>query len=142
MKNFNYIEKPKLPQRLIDQVFLSLDNPNIFKFQKYDAYQIFDATEELKNFTHSIFPFPHTTRVQRITKDLIIHKDFGRSMVFNFIVSTGGKNVETCFYNEKNILIEKHKIEQQRWHFLNVLTPHNVINIELARVALTIHVST
>ncbi len=137
---FQYIDKPALPHDLILEIYKSLENPNIFGIPGYNDYEIFDATDPLKDFTHSLFDFDHSTRVQKITNDLYIHKDINRREAYNYIIELGGSNVETCFYNDKFELTEKYIIEKNKWHFLNVDVYHNVKNVISPRIALTVHV--
>lgn len=138
--NLQYLDKPALPQNLIEEVYKSLENPNTFAVKGYKDYELFEVTQPLKDFTKSIFDFEHNTKVQRIHNTLYIHKDFNRIKAFNYIIEQGGDNVETCFYNDKFELIEQHVIEKHRWHVLNVDVFHNVRNVNRPRIALTVHV--
>lgn len=137
---FQYLDKPPLPTELISEVYSSLDNPNMFGFQESTNYQLFDASVLLKEYTKSIFDFKHETRVQKITKDLVRHKDVNRTLAYNYILDLGGSNVETCFYNDQLQLTESVIIEANRWHVINVDVYHNVKNVTGSRIALTVHI--
>ena len=60
-----------------------------------------------------------------------IHKDNGTTVKLNYVMSTGGSNVLTEFYDDdKTTLLDSYHIEPHRWHILKVNTYHRVINLE------------
>ena len=60
-----------------------------------------------------------------------IHKDNGTKTKLNYVLSTGGDNVITEFYDDdKTTLLDSYHIEPHRWHILKVDTYHRVINLE------------
>ena len=143
MGNFlKYLDDiPILNDSLIHEVYESLKNETTFYRKNNRSYQIFEATDELKKFTKSIFNFDHVTNVQRIVNSLNIHKDYGRIQAYNYMIENGGDNVQTCFFDDQFQLLEKYNIENHRWHCLDVSVYHNVINVESTRIALTVHVN-
>ena len=95
--------------------------------------------EKLELFLRPFFHEGYTLRIHVLKDKLAIHKDFGRKKAFNYIIASGGPDVETCFYADNFKLIEKHKIDMFRWHQMDVTTYHSVINMIEPRIALTIY---
>ena len=139
---FEYIDSlPELPEVLVkeirDTVIL---NSNAFRFTDYKDYRIYPIRDiALKRYLQSLFPEDYYFMVQVIGKNINIHKDIGRTSTFNYIIDAGGDNVETCFYNNKKNLIEKHIIKEHRWHRLDVTAFHDVKNVKNKRIALTVY---
>jgi hypothetical protein len=140
INTFTYLDNfPKIPAELLPEVYLSpIVNPNIFTFKNYDNYKVHTATDKLKDFVSNLFP-KHDIQVQIIHSELIIHKDFKRKVAINYLLDSGGSNVETCFYNEKRELVSKVKIQEHRWHRIDVSKFHNVIGLESPRIAISIN---
>ncbi len=140
MNNYlNYIDTPSLPESIIQEVYKSTQNPNIFYVQKsQNEYGLYEATDLLKEYTHKIFSFQHKTRVQKIHKDLFIHKDFERGLAYNYLIDLGGDNVETCFFDNDFKLVETHVIKKHAWHTLDVTVFHSVKNVTHPRLAITL----
>jgi len=139
LSNFKYVHFPCLPESLILETYESiLKNPNHFSIQN-NCYRLYDTNKNLKNFVEDFIPRPTAISIHVIQGSLPIHVDIERTESYNYIIETGGDNVMTCFYQDK-ILIEQHKIEPRKWHWLNVSTAHNVRGIEKSksRIALTV----
>jgi hypothetical protein len=136
---FTYLDDfPKIPDTLLNEVYRSaLDNPNVFILEWYENYKVHTATDELKEFLKQFFT-NHSIQVHIIKDTLHIHCDYGRTIAFNYIIDSGGSNVETCFYNNDRSLIYSIKIDEHRWHRLDVSVLHNVINLERPRISITI----
>jgi hypothetical protein len=136
---FEYIDElPKLPIEIEDEIIRStIINKNIFVYNTYENYKSYAATLELKKFIEPFFK-NYIIKVQVMQNTLHIHQDIGRKIAYNYLINGGGLNVETCFYNNKLKVIQQIKIEERRWHRLNVSVFHNVINLESPRIALTV----
>jgi len=137
---FTYLDKfPIIPDTLLTEVHKSLlDNPNVFIQGWYKNYKVHTATDNLKEFLKQFF-INHNIQVHIIENTLYMHRDYGRSIAFNYIIDSGGNDVETCFYNNDRSLLFSIKIEEHRWHRLDVSILHNVINLERPRIAITIN---
>ena len=135
----NYL--PVLPKNFEKWVFKSMEGVDLFH-TKNDVYKIFDADYNLKNFLKDFFDLNvYNIRVQSIYSDSIIHIDNNRTEAINYIVSSGGDNVITSFYDEDLKLLEEIVIKPQKWHKLKVDTRHSVRNIlSPPRVAITVHI--
>lgn len=130
MTNFEYIDfLPSLPEDIITEIMNAVNAPNYWLNKKSDSYQVFPGTEKIYKFIHAHLDQQYRATVQVISNTLPIHVDIGRSVVFNYIIDTGGDNIHTIFYSKNNedyIMIESHNIKPFEWHRLNVSTPHNV----------------
>ena len=137
---FTYLDNlPKLPEDLISEIYESTRVfPNIFQYPNYDYYKKYCVTKKLQSYIQGLFTEKHIIGVQVIKNKISIHKDFNRTVAYNYIINSGGEHAETCFYNDKYQLIEKHNIEERRWHRLDVSVFHNVINLVKPRIALTV----
>jgi hypothetical protein len=137
---FRYLNFPALPDEIHLEIHKSyLENPNYFKFRDDRFYKIHLANDKLTETVKSIIPNPGKISVQLIQNSVPIHVDIGRTEAINYLISTGGDDVYTCFY-QNNLLVEKHKIEPFRWHWIDVSNPHTVINLtnDQPRIAITI----
>lgn len=139
---FEYIDfLPSIPVDLESHVFSSIEGMDLFH-KKNDVYKIFDAAPQLKEFLKDFFDLSiYNIRVQSITSDPLIHVDHNRTEAINYIISPGGDNVITSFYNDQLTVIEEIQIHSKKWHRLKVDTKHSVRNIiSPPRVAITIHI--
>lgn len=77
--------------------------------------------------------------IQVIDGNLAKHQDTPTTVKITYIFDEGGSDVFTYFYNNKNEIIEKIKIEPFRWHIINVNVPHSVSGVEdgKRRISLT-----
>lgn len=137
-QNLSYLSLPQLPSELIPDVYESLKGTNMFPVAT-EQYKGFRSTDRISKFTESIFDFPHYTAIQIIKDFLIIHTDIFRTTAFNYVIDPGGEDVETCFYDNNDLLIESYRIEPNKWHKLNVQVRHNVVNLVRPRISITVH---
>jgi hypothetical protein len=122
---------PEIPEDIIKEIYECAETqPNFFVVDWYPMFKTYRATEKILEWTNSVFKFPHNAHVQVIYGDLYIHTDIERTFAINYILETGGDNVQTCFYDEKNILLEKYVVQEKQWAKLDVTVPHNVINVK------------
>jgi hypothetical protein len=137
---FKYLNFPSLPESIHSEVYNSyLENLNYFEFKKFKPYKVHQANNKLTEEVRSIIPNATDVNVQLIQYGLPVHIDVGRTEAINYIISTGGDNVCTCFYQNRS-LVEQYIIEPFRWHWINVSIPHTVINLkkDSTRISITI----
>jgi hypothetical protein len=157
MSYVTYLEDlPKLDEIFLKEACYSRDNyPNIFKLPNH-PYQLFNATEKLKNFIESFLSFDKV-EVHSFSDTVPIHTDFNRTRAYNYIFDTGGPNVLTSFYDINDFIrtsdgrlevcnkdykpIESVHIRPNVWHMLDVTVPHGVSNIEFVRFAVTVSIT-
>ncbi len=104
-----------------------------------------ELTEELKIlFPDLVDKSTHYTRIdnllcnyQCIYRGVPIHKD-DRDFAFNYIINTGGNNVETVWYDDNYKEIHRECIEPNKWHQLKVNVLHTVEGITNKRFGITI----
>ena len=104
------------------------------------SYQLYDAPIEFKNWAYKNLPIDESyfIRVQKIpaAKDITIHTDHGRSSAYNYLLQ--GDSAYTAWYNADLKPIEHVKFKKDQWYQLDVSVPHNVFNITVDRIAITI----
>ena len=74
-----------------------------------------------------------------MTKDLPVHTDEGTHTKFVYIIETGGRCVNTLFWNLDNTVQCTYQIPANKWHLLDVTVPHSVQGIEpgMRRISVT-----
>jgi hypothetical protein len=140
--NFEYLDYlPNLSSDLERRAARSIEGIDLFH-KKNDVYKIFDVDQELKIFFKDFFDLSiYNIRVQALYSDPIIHVDQNRVEAINYIISSGGHNVVTSFFDDDLNVLEEIAIEPKKWHKLKVDTKHSVKNITTPpRVAITIHI--
>lgn len=136
MNNLVYYDYEQIPPVMVQNVYNSLSNPNLFP-KKSNNYKAVRANQKLQEYVQDILPKKVIVCCQIIKSDLEIHKDIIRSIAYNYIIDPGGFSVKTCFYDDSYTVLDCHCIDTNRWHSLDVSINHNVINIERPRIAIT-----
>lgn len=134
---------PNIPIDLICSLPEIETYENVFPNKEVvETYASYRSPNYLNNFIQKYFDYPIVVRYQVIKKDLPIHIDLGEEdMKYNYLITTGGENVTTRFWDScndpKKILYEV-VTEQAKWHHLNIKVPHQVINVLSPRVSITV----
>jgi len=105
------------------------------------TYSAHDVEQELMNELYKTFP-PNIFNAylyQCIGPSIPIHKDIARDTCFNYILNTGGDNVETVWYDDNYKEIHREYIEPNRWHQLKVDVLHTVEGITNKRYGITVN---
>jgi hypothetical protein len=136
---YNYCSKiPQIPNELINITEEEIRKiPNKFNGVKATKYSLHDVTKELDNFLRPYFNNDVNIAYQLITDELPIHKDYGRTNCYNYIINTGG-DVSTVWYDDNLQEIERVVFPTYTWHNINVETFHNVIGIDSTRIAISV----
>ena len=119
----------------LDKFRYSFDNLNEIENLK-------NEDKEKKNiynnhFLKSLFPKCTSFRYQLLRDGIPKHVDVDRVMCYNYILQSGGVNVETVWWdNDKEIY--RTRIPEKKWHKINVTTEHSIENIETERVAISV----
>lgn len=104
-----------------------------------DFYRQYVVTQaDLLEWLSEHLPCKFWTKWQLIVDGMAKHKDIGRTECLNYIFQTGGENAELRFYDDSKELVESHRIEPLRWHWLDVGTYHHPINYPGVRWSLTV----
>jgi hypothetical protein len=126
--------------------FLKNNFQDISPYPEYSEYRLYRINDNsIEKFLQPYFSFDLTNmiRCQVIKKNIIIHKDVNREIVYNYILDCGGNDVLTVWYDEdKTTELLNVKIPKNTWHVMDVTKFHTVKNITETRIALTIFQST
>lgn len=127
---------PNIPKDIILEIYNSIDLGTNKAFQgkdaiyKIDQYNWYSANEKVQQWGQdNISPDIHLG-VQVIDDDLPMHKDHGTKIKFNYLITSGGPDATTNFYNDEKVLLQSVKLELETWYILDVTTNHEVVNIE------------
>lgn len=136
---YNYCSHiPQIPNDLINITEEEIRKiPNKFNGVKATKYSLHNVTKELDNFLRPHFNNDVNINYQLITDELPIHKDYGRTNCYNYIIKTGG-DVSTVWYDDNLQEIERVVFPTHTWHNINVETFHNVIGIDSTRIAISV----
>jgi hypothetical protein len=136
---YNYCSQiPQIPNDLINITEEEIRKiPNKFNGVKATKYSLHDVTKELDNFIRPYFTDDVNIAYQLITDELPIHKDYGRTNCYNYIINTGG-DVSTVWYDDNLQEIERVVFPTHIWHNINVETFHNVIGLDSTRIAISV----
>lgn len=133
---------PQLPKELIDLTEDEIRNiPNKFNGGKSNGeskkYTLHTATQELQDFLRPYFDSNFEIAFQIISNELPIHKDYGRTNCYNYVIKSGG-DVSTVWYDDNLNEIDRIIFLENSWHNINVSTFHNVKNLTSTRVAVSV----
>lgn len=137
---YEYLDIPIPPMGLVDtDVNMILATKNIF-IGKSDRYTMHECPLRLREWLQPVFPYHHNFMYQTIRDGIPIHIDTGRPGAINFILDTGGDNVQTVWYaDDQTTVLESVALEPFRWHRLKVDSYHTVRNITGTRFSITIY---
>lgn len=127
---------PRIPEDLISEIYLCLGKENIFERENSPYYKVYRSNQKIKDWIYSFFDQSYTVRIQTIKNGINPHIDFNRKVAYNYIIDTGGKDACLCYFLPT---YESFKIEEHRWHKLDVSRPHSVEGINDMRISITVH---
>lgn len=131
-------EIPKIPDHLVNLTEEEIRKiPNKFNGVKASKYTLHNATKALEDFLRPYFDKDANIAFQLITDELPVHKDYGRTSCYNYIIKSGG-DVSTVWYDDSVKEIERVNFPTYTWHNINVETFHNVVGIDRTRIAITV----
>lgn len=135
---FNYTDQYKAPSAvMIDSVFESLKDPPIFVLP---GFYLYECKPILYEFLKDQFDGCDSFGILKVFSTNNIHTDINRDIVFNYVIETGGPNVETVFWDSINGMrqIQRVKIEPHRWCRLEVSIPHSIESIVSNRIIISV----
>lgn len=136
-------ELPQIPKNIISLVESEIRLiPNRFNGvplsdNSVPKYSLHDATFELQEFLKPYFDSNANIAFQLITQGLPIHKDYGRTNCYNYIIETGG-DVSTVWYDDNLNEIERTVFPTNVWHNINTSTYHTVVGVTGTRIAVSV----
>lgn len=89
-----------------------------------------DVSYDLTEYLQTLFPFPIFCRYFFLKHGFPITKNDSSVYAINYVLQTGGSNVNTNFYDKPTSIIESVCIEPFKWHSINVSKLHLVDNID------------
>ena len=102
-----------------------------------EIYGIYDCEDELTGWLKLLFPECNRFKYQTIKDGVPRHIDVGRSVCYNYILQTGGSNVETVWWDNGKELYRT-CLPEKKWHKFNASIEHSIENIETERVGITV----
>jgi hypothetical protein len=108
--------------------------------ERYEVpwYSIHKANLELTEFLKPYFPETMRISVQLITRELLIHKDKGRTTAYNYVIKSGG-NVSTVWFDDDKNEIDRVIFPEREWYKLDLSVFHNVYDVTSTRIAITVN---
>lgn len=129
---------PQIPNELINLTEEQIRKiPNKFNGVKATKYSLHTATKKLEEFLIPYFDNNVNIAFQLITDNLPVHKDYGRTNCYNYIIKSGG-DVSTVWYDDNLKEIDRVVFPTRIWHNINVEKFHNVIGINNTRIAISV----
>lgn len=140
-KYYRYINLPKVPQTVIDQIILDFDT-----YEKKDLGSHGDIYKWSDSFNAPVDEWCKANicdemwwGFQFIKGDLKKHIDVGTKYKFVYLIDTGGSDVITEWYNEfQTEVVDSVVLEPHKWHILKVDTWHSVRGIDPGKVRYSI----
>jgi hypothetical protein len=141
VRYIQYLNLPKIPQYVVDSLIRDVKQHRDYHNSSIhgDAYVWSDLSTELLNtWCRENISDEMYYGLQLMSDDVPVHKDVGTKTKINYVIDTGGPNVETGFYDSDGITqLASYCIEGGRWHIFKADTHHNVRNIETIRISVT-----
>lgn len=138
--NLEYIDTlPQLPEHLLVEVLDSIRSPNLWIRPNSQFYSIHEANQILQDWIYQHFDRHFEIRIQKISEYLAPHIDLTRNFCYNYIVYSGGPEAETRFHDSDHNILERHVIQEKRWHRLNVSEIHSVANLKTDRISISVY---
>lgn len=135
-----FLNKPKLD---ITEIDISQLNEH-YRSKGAGGYFSYKLPDSLSEKVHSIFDNKLHEHIEGIFIQIIrpefndhIHRD-PRIYAINYLLESGGDNVETCFYDHLKTETEKYVFPVHTWNTIKVDGYHCVRNIVTERKAITI----
>jgi hypothetical protein len=107
------------------------------KSENVDGYISYWLTEEVEQYVRSFLPKNYFNKnihswliaaTFRKGTSGFIHKD-ARHYAINYLITSGGDNVVTEFYDDNDVMIDSYIQQPGEWYFLNTLNKHCVRGI-------------
>mgnify|MGYP007072273259 FL=1 len=129
---------PQIPDEIVNLTEDEIRKiPNKFNGVKATKYSLHTATKELEDFLRPYFDNDVNIAFQLITDELPIHKDYGRTNCYNYILKSGG-DVSTVWYDDDLKEIDRVTFPTHIWHNINVDKFHNVVGVDSTRIAISV----
>ena len=139
-----YLDLPDVPINLIGSIHdivNNYDKPNdLVRPPDDNTYRARTVKKDLEDWINTVFYDKHVVHYQIISTNMPPHKD-RRNTAFNYILDTGGDNVQTRFFDDDKNLLHAQIIRRHRWHRIPTHIMHDLDGISPSRVRVAITVS-
>lgn len=145
--NFEYLDLPRLPQHIIDDIYNTIEECKLTSVplnEKYPTWQSFRPSKNVRDHiinlinTDAEHVLEHDVHISFLNGNLPIHNDTCRDTAFNYVIQPGGKTMTNFWSDDMQVKIEEHNIEEHRWHKLNVKKNHSVDIETNPRIIITV----
>lgn len=127
-----YVNLPPIPNEIVSNL-----NQNFNEYQDQAGSRVGSHFFWSNNFNHEINDWGQANINSNLyfgfliaTKDAQKHVDKDTLIKINYVISTGGSNVLTRFFDLNGNVVKEYQVEPNRWHIFDASVPHEVINIE------------
>jgi hypothetical protein len=142
-----------------------LISPCIYKYGKINQGPLVDwILKEIRDFKISLIQWQSQIPANNLPSTHVVHSDIDRKYALNYIIKTGGEDVITSWYHEKNkpifrtktsggqqsdngivnyenlTLLDSTVFKPFTWYLLNVSILHDVDNIVSNRESITLSI--
>lgn len=122
-----YLNLPELPKHIVDTVSLQRQD---YEFGA-GGYWTDQHNQLINQWCQQHICSSAYFAFQCFVNDVDLHRDSGTQVKLNYVLSTGGDQVYTEFYNDDGVTqIDKIIIEPRRWHLFQANVLHRVSGIE------------
>ncbi len=132
LKFIHYINLPKVPQELIDELPTDIAFYNVINHGNYNWSDSF--TEKINAWGKQFVGNEMYFAFQFMTGNIPVHKDIETQIKFVYLIDQGGTEVYTKFWNDNLDLLDQYKIETNRWHILKADCNHSVEGLEQGKI--------
>lgn len=139
-----YLDYPPIPPNLIESIEDIVNRENFDPDWTYANYVTKSVPQELDEWIRLTLNFELERQpLYQVLRNIIpIHKDIdGRPFAYNYLLSSGGKAVTTCFYDDDKKLVYSEIIPTGCWHRLAVQNYHSVVQFDKGDVRISITVT-
>ena len=127
-----YLNLPSVPTHIIDNI-----NSWVHDYSKNMSMYWTDVNnQEIDTWGKEHISNDMYFAFQIFKDDVPVHKDVETLTKLNYLISPGGSNVLTEFFDGQ-ITVASYNIEPLKWHVLKADTPHHVVNVKQLRYGIT-----
>ena len=134
-----HINLPRIPEELISELSMDI-NQYVNKNRPVQNYIWSDTkNQKINQWCKDNICKDMYWGFQLMSGDLLIHKDRETKTKFNYLISQGGTDVITTFFNEdKSTEVYKENIPMYSWHIFKADSYHGVTGVEPGQVRFSI----
>jgi hypothetical protein len=128
---------PKIPSELIETDLSVIESSTRIYPYPSNTFCSWWIDDKLERFLQPHFNFPIQVRYQVIKNKLSKHVDDGRTFCYNYVVHSGGSNIQTRWFDEEEIT-EFVVMNEFEWYWLDVSVPHDLDQFVNYRLSISV----